>query len=525
MAYKVLSHILEAARRPTLLDERQVAAVATRSELDFRTGVAFTRFLTNTFKLFGGEFASKVISYGSCQFPTLGFVVDRYFRVKNFVPEQFWGIKVVHERDGKTVTFSWARGNLFDRMSVIVLYERCLVAKTAEVTKVQSKPTSKWKPLPLTTLEFQKMATKSLRMTGHQAMEIAEKLYQKGFISYPRTETDQFDKEIDLRALVRKQQQDGQWGQFATDLMNGGFQQPRNGRHNDKAHPPIHPITYVANLEYNEKRVYEFIVRRFLACCSQDAKGKASEVEIAYGHETFNARGVIVLERNYLDVYPYENWTGTTELPNFTVGERFEPTEATMTDGKTSAPSYLTEADLLALMDANGIGTDATMAEHIKTIQTREYVVTRQRGAAAGAYEPPEDEDPAASRPGRGRGGRGRGRGRGGRQAPTAGGGRGGVTEFIPTSLGVALIQGFDRMNFETSLGKPFLRKEMEAHTKDICAGRMTPQAVLQDSLSKYREVYDQSQGQLNVLKAVRDIISHVRCMLLIKCCRPAESI
>lgn len=451
-----------------------------------------------------GESISDFV--GSCQFPTLGFVVDRYFRVKNFVPEPFWGIKVVHERDGKTVNFSWSRGSLFDRMSVIILYERCLVAKTAKVTKVQQKPTSKWKPLPLTTLEFQKAATKFLRMTGHEAMEVAEKLYQKGFISYPRTETDQFDKEIDLRALVRKQQQDRQWGQFATNLVNGAFQQPRNGRHNDKAHPPIHPITY-ANLEGNEKRVYEFIVRRFLACCSQDAKGMASEVEIAYGDEVFNARGVIVLERNYLDVYPYENWTGSTELPRFTVDERFEPTEATITEGKTSAPSYLTEADLLALMDANGIGTDATMAEHIKTIQTRNYVVTRQRGAGAGAYEAPDDEEPAPNPPARGRGGNRGGRGRAGRPAaPPRPRGRG-ITEFIPTSLGVALIQGFDRMNFETSLGKPFLRKEMELKTKAICAGQMTPQAVLRESLSKYREVYDQSEGQLNVLKNVRATI------------------
>jgi DNA topoisomerase-3 len=426
--------------------------------------------------------------------------------VKNFVPETFWGIKLSHQREGKTVNFAWTRGSLFDRMSVIILYERCLVAKTAKVTKVQQKPTSKWKPLPLTTLEFQKMATKYLRMSGHEAMETAEKLYQKGFISYPRTETDQFDKEINLRALVRKQEQDRQWGEFATNLGDGAFQQPRNGRHNDKAHPPIHPVTYAANLEGNERRVYEFIVRRFLACCSQDAKGMATDVEIAYGDEMFTTRGLRVVERNYLDVYPYENWTGTAELPNFTIGERFEPTEALISEGKTSAPSYLTEADLLALMDANGIGTDATMAEHIKKIQVREYVVTRQRGAAGGAYEGADGDEPQANPPARGRGSRGGTRGRGGGRgrARAEGGSRGGVTEFIPTSLGVALIQGFDRMNFETSLGKPFLRKEMELKTKAICAGRMTPQAVLRESLSKYREVYEQSQGQLNVLKNVR---------------------
>ncbi|SPQ22351.1 54b75fb6-e471-4ecb-90d1-515e827897b7 [Thermothielavioides terrestris] len=394
-------------------------------------------------------------------------------------------------------------------MAVVILYERCLAARTAKVTKVQERPTKKWKPLPLTTVELQKMATRFLRMSGQQAMTVAEKLYNKGFISYPRTETDRFDKGMDLRALVRKQIQDNRWGQFAQNLVDGGFQQPREGRHDDKAHPPIHPITYAAPtvLDDGERRVYELITRRFLACCSQDAQGMATDVEVLYGDETFAAHGVIVLARNYLDVYPYENWTGTAELPKFTLGERFEPTEAMVTEGKTSPPGYLTEADLIALMDANGIGTDATMAEHIEKIQERQYVRTVERGGNPAGGDANDDEDDNTEAPAaRGGRGRGRGRGRGGRGGGRGGrgGGRGGggVREFIPTSLGVALIEGFDRMRFETSLGKPFLRKEMELKMKAICEGRTTKQVVLHESLSEYRRVYDQSRAELNTLKA-----------------------
>jgi DNA topoisomerase-3 len=452
---------------------------------------------------------------GSCQFPTLGFVVDRYFRVRNFVPEAFWSIKVTHEREGMKVNFNWSRNRLFDRMAVIIFYERCLLAKTAQVTKVQEKPTKKWKPLPLTTVEMQKMATKFLRMTGQQALAAAEKLYNKGFISYPRTETDRFDKGMNLRTLVQKQTTSTQWGQFAQGLIGGNFKQPREGKNDDKAHPPIHPITFVAPTALendDERKVYELVVRRFLACCSDDAKGVATDIDILYGDETFTAHGVIVLERNYLDVYWYENWTGTAMLPKFTLGERFEPTEAIMAEGKTSPPSYLTEADLIALMDANGIGTDATMAEHIEKIQERQYVTAIARGNRGGG----EDEEAAApsfrgssAGRGRGRGGRGSRGGRGGRggaaeAAGGGGGGGGGIREFIPTALGVALIQGFDRMHFETSLGKPFLRKEMELQMKAICEGRTTKQAVLHDSISKYREVFDHSRSELAILKAVR---------------------
>lgn len=250
--------------------------------------------------------------------------------------------------------------------------------------------------------------------------------------------------------------------------MNGGFNQPRQGRNNDKAHPPIHPVNHVAASHLRddeERRVYEFIVRRFLACCSEDAKGEATDVEIQYGTEIFRTHGLIVLQRNYLDVYPYDKWVSSQQLPNFTVGETFEPTEAKMLDGKTTAPGFLTEPELIALMDANGIGTDATMAEHIAKIKERAYVMTRPRGRATGGGAEGDDNDDGETGAARGgRGGRGRGRGRGGGRGGTATTGRGGGTglqEFIPTTLGVALIEGYDNVGFETSLGKPFLRKEV----------------------------------------------------------------
>lgn len=509
------AHVLTAATRLINLDEKQVNAVAARMELDLRIGYAFTRFMTNNLRPLGGPMENLTLSYGSCQFPTLGFVVDRYFRVKNFVPEPFWSIKVTHSRERKQVSFSWSRSRLFDRMTTIILYERCLAAKLAKITKVQEKPTRRFKPLPLTTVELQKAATRLLRMSGQQAMTIAEGLYNKGFISYPRTETDRFDKGINLRTLVQKQTPDQRWGEFAQGLVNGGFQQPREGRHDDKAHPPIHPITYAAPsvLNHDEGRLYEYVVRRFLACCSEDAKGSATEIELQFGEEMFSAHGVIVLERNYLDVYVYEKWNDTAELPKFTVGEQFQPTEAMMTEGKTGPPSYLTEADLIALMDANGIGTDATMAEHIQKIQDREYAATIDRSGAAtgGGSDDDQDSDSAqAGRGGRGRGGRGRGRGRGGRGGGGATGrGRGGgVRVFVPTQLGVALILGFDRMNFETSLGKPFLRKEVELKMKAICEGRLSKDVMLRESIAQYREVFMQSQERLNVLKrACREFV------------------
>lgn len=129
---------------PIDIDELQASAVAARIELDLRIGAAFTRFQTLSLQNIPG-LEKKVLSYGSCQFPTLGFVVDRYWRVVKFVPEKFWSLRVVLEKDGKKVEFRWKRGSFFDKGAVIVLYERCLVgARKVRVETVIKKPTSKW---------------------------------------------------------------------------------------------------------------------------------------------------------------------------------------------------------------------------------------------------------------------------------------------------------------------------------------------------------------------------------------------
>ncbi|MBE7180150.1 MAG: hypothetical protein INR71_02895, partial [Terriglobus roseus] len=184
--------------------------------LDLRLGAAFTRLQTLSLRpMIEHLHESKLISYGSCQFPTLGFVVDRYFRVARFVPEPFWRIDVGHQKDGVKVKFNWKRGRLFDRMATTIIFERCLSARTATVVKMETKPTTKRKPLPLTTVDLQTAGSRFLRLTSKRTLEVAEKLYTSGWISYPRTETNEFDSTMDLRALVQKQALSQTWGPYA----------------------------------------------------------------------------------------------------------------------------------------------------------------------------------------------------------------------------------------------------------------------------------------------------------------------
>lgn len=94
----------------------------------------------------------NLISYGSCQFPTLGFVVERYKAIADFIPEPFWKIDVSHEKDDLRVDFHWKRVRLFDKLACSTLFDICKEYKSATVLNVEMKRKSKWRPKPLDTV-------------------------------------------------------------------------------------------------------------------------------------------------------------------------------------------------------------------------------------------------------------------------------------------------------------------------------------------------------------------------------------
>ncbi|TFY76359.1 hypothetical protein EWM64_g7651 [Hericium alpestre] len=445
----IAQQIHNAAQHPVQLDMAQASAVEARTVLDLRIGAAFTRMQTLALQTRVEQVKESVVSYGPCQFPTLGFVVSRYNQVQSFVPESFWYIYFAmdHRSSKKTeeVQFTWKRGHLFEFEVAYAIYEDVLSQNSdAVVTKVTKKETKKWKPLPLTTVELQKSGSRLLRLAPKKILDIAEKLYQQGFLSYPRTETDQYDPQFDFMSLIDKQTQDTNWGAFAQSLQQGGFFTPRRGKNNDQAHPPIHPTAHAGNLVGDEKRVYEFITRRFLASCSKDALGFMTTVDVLYGGEEFHASGLIVLERNYLDVYVYDNWYGK-ELPDFQEGQRFRPSVCELREGQTSKPALLTEADLVGLMDKNGIGTDATIAQHIDTILDRGYVIARMEGQ---------------------------------------------MKYLVPSTLGIGLVDGYNEIGFDRSLSKPQLRRETERNMVQVCQGTKTKADMLTEGVEQYKEMF-----------------------------------
>eukprot|EP01060_Flectonema_neradi_P014430 TRINITY_DN2110_c2_g1_i7.p1 TRINITY_DN2110_c2_g1~~TRINITY_DN2110_c2_g1_i7.p1 ORF type:complete len:926 (+),score=94.01 TRINITY_DN2110_c2_g1_i7:248-3025(+) len=440
-------------------DEKSSLAVDARQEIDLRIGSVFTRWQT---KLLRERFQGiqKIVSYGPCQFPTLGFVVSRYWEHKGFTPEQFHFISLEHKTDGSFVKFKWARDRIYDLTSAALMYQRCCEDGQLKIKKVTRKSKSKWRPVPLATVELQKLAARHLRFGSEKTMRIAETLYQETVLSYPRTETDLFTMtDGELQNLIKIQATDDNhtWAPYASNLLNPAankYQRPRVGRHDDKAHPPIHPTKSGGHLTGDKKLLYELVSRHFLACCSKDALADEVVVYGECGEEDFSTSGQTIVAKNYLEVYTYDRWSDST-IPNYEEGEIITPTSCTLNDGTTTAPPLLAEVDLIATMDRNQIGTDATIAQHIKTIKDRGYVTVENM-------------------------------------------------IYTPTKLGLALVEAYDVMGF-AALSLPKLRAAMEADLSQIVSGRRSHGDVVATYVSRYREIFSEVQSKKSLLV---DIVS-----------------
>ncbi|CBZ26172.1 putative DNA topoisomerase III [Leishmania mexicana MHOM/GT/2001/U1103] len=443
--------LLNAVHNLKLPDKRLSDAVEARQEMDLRIGAAFTRYQTVKFRhLFAA--IPGVLSFGPCQFPTLGFVVRRYWQQQGFVPEDFFTLQLQH---GDT-KFHSSRGSMYDQVAATLIYEDMLQAAAADghkgrITNVQQRPSHRRPPVPLATVVMQKLAATHLRITSERCMTLAESLYQEGLISYPRTETDSYTfQESELLELVRVQTANADVAEYATAMLADiatHVRPPLRGGHDDKAHPPIHP-TKAWNATQDERgRLYNLIVRHFLASLSPDAVAATTQVSAEFGGELFSAGGTTILQRGWLDIFPYERWNNTC-IPNYQIGDMFQPTAVPLKKGCTSAPPHLTETHLISLMDSNGIGTDATIAQHIKTVLDREYV--RREGQS-----------------------------------------------LVPTTLGIALASAYESLGL-ASLLQPQLRAQMELAMGDIANGAATKEQVVAAAVQLYEEIFSRLMANTN---------------------------
>lgn len=433
-------------------------AVRARQELDLRFGASLTRFQTLAFQGVLGPLRKMVLSWGPCQFPTLGFVVERQQKIDNFKPEPFWvlsltiesqdssktGYKGISKKD--PISFLWKRDRLFDEVKTRLLWEKCTQDKSyPTVTKIETSDTYRPRPQPLNTVEATKLMSRQFGISPKKGMEVMEGLYHRGLISYPRTETNGYTDTMNLWEICTSfKRAESEIGEYTTALLDktlklwGGA---KKATKDDKAHPPIHPVKLAGDEDFTtneESRVYDLILRHFLASVSRDAVGSKAIVEVDLNEETFTASGLKVLEKNYLNIWKFDTWA-ERPFPDLTEGQVLEAFDLTVREGSTMPPYRLTEADLVTLMDTQGIGTDATIHEHINTIFLRGYACKKG-------------------------------------------------TAVVPTDLGRSLVELYQEI--DCNLYKPDLRASMEADVQLIAEGKKNREEVLLSQTQKMSKIY-----------------------------------
>ncbi|XP_038985908.1 DNA topoisomerase 3-beta isoform X3 [Phoenix dactylifera] len=366
--------ILKAMDNLVAPNKDEALAVDARQEIDLKVGVAFTRFQTRYFQGKYGNLDSRVISYGPCQTPTLGFCVQRYMQITTFKPEKYWSLNPCIIKDGYELRLEWDRNKVFD-YDVAVMFQKLVSDNhTLKVTDISTKEECKNRPCGLNTVNMLKVASSALGFGPHMAMQLAERLYTQGFISYPRTESTAYPSSFDFRAALGVQLYNPIWGNDVRALLADGFHKPRCGL-DAGDHPPITPMRSATEdmLGNDAWRLYQYICQHFIGTVSPDCHYTRTKVEFAAGGELFHSVGQRVTAKGFTSIMPWMA-VGEKNLPQFTKGEKIDILKVDLYEGSTSPPDYLSESELISLMEKNGIGTDASIPVHINNICERNYV-------------------------------------------------------------------------------------------------------------------------------------------------------
>ncbi|CAI5441973.1 unnamed protein product [Caenorhabditis angaria] len=406
-------------------DKNMSLSVDARQELDLRIGCSFTRFQTKFFQGKYGDLDSNVISYGPCQTPTLGFCVTRHDQIVQFKPEQFWIIKTSWTiGDAQPIQPEWQRGRLFDVEVAKFFLDRIKAKNIAEVIDISKKEGRKEKPCALNTVELMRVASSSLGLSPATTMHVAESLYTQGYISYPRTETTAYPSSFDLVGTLRTQQSNRKWGDVVEQVLADGVKKPKSGV--DKGdHPPITPMKpNNGQLSGDMARIYDYVAQHFIATLMKPCIYEVTTVKIKCGEEMFTVQGKQMIDAGFTSVMTWMAVDEESKIPQAILqkGAILNLKDADLSARETSPPGYLTESELISLMEKHGIGTDASIPVHINTITQRNYVTVES-----------------------------------GRR-------------LVPTRLGQCLVRGYWRVDPDLVL--PTMRAELETQLNLVASGK-----------------------------------------------------
>ena len=339
-----------------------------RQDIDLIWGATLTRWVSRATKRYGSAF----LSVGRVQSPTLVLIAERERERRAFVPEPYWELDATLKNGGGPFSVRHAHGRFKEETAARKAFEN--LTDTATVTEVKQKSATRPPPTPFNTTGFLTAAA-SLGIGPSRAARIAEDLYTDGYISYPRTDNTVYPRSLDLREVLGHLKRVEGVGPYAEKLLASGKLSPTRGKRETTDHPPIYPTGYASKKALRDDRwkIYQLVVRRFLATLSGPAKTLRTTLRFDSGGEPLTTSGTVVTEEGWLGVYFYGR-RADEELPKLTEGEEVEVVEAEVIGKETQPPGRYGQGRLITVMEDLGLGTKATRPNIIQNLYDRGYV-------------------------------------------------------------------------------------------------------------------------------------------------------
>jgi DNA topoisomerase-1 len=373
------SAILEAIEKPRTIDMGLVNAQQARRVLDRIVGFKISPVLWKKLK--------PSLSAGRVQSVAVRLIVEREKEIENFKSESVYRVSAVFMVDGQPIKASLAHG--FKTEEEAEAFLASCQNKQFTITDIDKKPVKKSPAPPFTTSTLQQEAARKLGFTVSKTMIVAQHLYESGYITYMRTDS------VNLSSLCLNTTKEE-----IIKTHGAKYSKPRKFHTSSKgaqeAHEAIRP-TYISEHEITgnaqEKRLYDLIWKRTVACQMADAEAEKTTITISADDVNFTATGEVITFDGFLRVYreSYDDDAQTDDaeglLPVVKKGEKLQMNEMVATQRFTQHPLRYTEASLVKKLEELGIGRPSTYAPTISTIQQREYVEKGDKKGEERSYE------------------------------------------------------------------------------------------------------------------------------------------
>ena len=353
------------------LDWGQANAGEARHYLDWYNGINYSRALTSAYKTTGGF---KILSIGRVQGPTLKIVVDREKEIKAFKPEPYWLIELNGNVAKGDITAWHIKDKFWNKKEADKVMENVKGKKEGIVSSIEKKQFKQLPPNPFDLTSLQVEAYRLFRIQPKDTLAIAQDLYTAGFISYPRTSSNQLPSKIGYPKVLSLLAKQGMYSELCSMLLKAKKLNPNNGNKSDPAHPAIYPTGIAPQLSGREERIYDLIVRRFMATFGEPALRETMKINIDVNKEIFVAKGTRTIDKGWFVYYGDYVRLEELELPRVKEKDKVDVKKITMHEKETQPPKRYTPASIIKELEKKGLGTKSTRAAIIDTLFQRHYV-------------------------------------------------------------------------------------------------------------------------------------------------------